>query len=782
MQKTDLNVAPYYDDFDVTDNFHRVLFRPGFAVQARELTTLQSILQNQIERLSDHVFEQGAMVIPGDIGYDLNYYAVKLTSFTDSASVGVTLNDFIGLTLTGASSGVKARVVNVVATDGTDPNTLFVKYLNSGTNNTTTAFSAETISVATTLQSTSTTVSAVVSATATGSAASVKEGVYYINGYHVKVSDQNLILDKYTNTPSYRVGLTVAESFVTQNDDPTLNDNAQGVSNTNAPGAHRFKIDLTLTKKSLAATDDANFVELLRLKNGIVQNQVRTTEYAILEDTLARRTFDESGDYAVKDFDIDLREHLISGTNRGIYSSSDGGLESKIAAGMESGKAYVKGYEIETLSTTTVDVPKPRTTQKITNESLPFSVGRQVELNHVSGSPPIGIGTDSHVNLFNKRTTTVGTGNGTQVGVARVYDMKLKNVGYADSSTIFESSLYDVQTFTYLQLNTSTTVPLPAYIEGQNSNAVGFAYTSSNNSNQITLYQVNGQFQVGEEIFVNGVTASRSITEVEDYGMEDVKQLVGNDPTNYKFSADPILSLGHLIAPMATQYTISAKSGAASTITSPSANFANIGIKTGDIIQYSVAGNTVPTYNSVTAKTSTSISLEAISDVTNVCSGALPAADTTVNDLFKVTLEVKNNSKAFLFSDLTKNNVASVDTNGADLIIKKSYNVTVASNAFSGTLETDSDLTLEPFDEEDYNLTFKTSGAVEPLTNQKLTVSGRTVTLSGLDTASGAAVLTVTWKKVNVKPKSKIFKRATTYTVNKSSKTQSGTGLMKLND
>ena len=49
-QKTDLNVSPYYDDFDTNDNFHRVLFRPGFAVQARELTQLQSILQNQIER------------------------------------------------------------------------------------------------------------------------------------------------------------------------------------------------------------------------------------------------------------------------------------------------------------------------------------------------------------------------------------------------------------------------------------------------------------------------------------------------------------------------------------------------------------------------------------------------------------------------------------------------------------------------------------------------------------------------------------------------------------
>ena len=269
---TDFNLSPYYDDFNETKKFHRVLFRPAFAVQGRELTQSQSILQNQIERLSDHVFEQGAMVIPGDIGYDLNYYAVKLTSFTDSASVGITLSNFVGLTLTGASSGVQARVVHQVATDGTDPNTLFVKYINSGTDNTKTAFDDnETISAVTTIDGTGTTVSAVVDSTAVGSAASIKEGVYYINGFYIKVNDQVLILDKYTNTPSYRVGLTVTESFVTQNDDATLNDNAQGVSNTNAPGAHRFKIDLTLAKKSLTATDDARFVELLRLKKGFIQ-------------------------------------------------------------------------------------------------------------------------------------------------------------------------------------------------------------------------------------------------------------------------------------------------------------------------------------------------------------------------------------------------------------------------------------------------------------------------------------------------------------------------------
>ena len=803
-QNTNLNSSPYFDDFNELKNYQRVLFKPGLPVQSRELTTLQSILQNQVEKFGKHFFKEGSVVIPGQVAYDSEYTCVQIDDSHLGIPVSLYLETLKNKKIRGETSGVTAKVetyiTNRESVKGTY--TLYIKYQSSSDSD----FSRKTFadgenllleedmnySLSSIRSGSSFATTLISSATATGSAAKIATGVYFIRGFFVTVSDSTVILDQYGDTPSYRVGLLVNEELVTASAiDNDLYDNARGFSNFAAPGADRFKLSTTLIKKSLTDLNDENFVELMRIENGILKKFVKsgTKVDDLIRDELARRTFDESGNYYIKPFAIVPKEQLNNRIgNDGAYYSSQltqqGNVPSDdfMCLSIGPGKAYVKGYEIETINTTTVDVPKPRTTEKIKNESLPFSVGRQVELNHVSGSPPIGIGTDSHVNLFNKRTVTVGEGNGTQVGVARVYDMKLKNVGYADSSTVFESSLYDIQTFTYLQLNTGTTVPLPAYIEGQNSNAVGFAYTSSNNSTQITLYQVNGQFQVGEEIFINGVTASRSITEVEDYGMEDVKQLVGNDPTNYKFSADAILGLGHLLAPIATQYTISAKSGAASTITSPSANFANIGIKTGDIIQYSVSGNTVPTFNSVTAKTSTSISLEAISDVTNVCSGALPSADTTVNDLFKVTLEVKNNSKAFLFSDLTKNNVASVDTNGADLIIKKSYNITVASNAFSGTLETDADLTLEPFDEEDYNLTFKTTGAVEPLTNQKLTVSGRTVTLSGLDTASGAAVLTVTWKKVNVKPKSKVFKRATTYTINKSAKTQSGTGLMKLND
>ena len=68
-QITDLNVAPYYDDFDKEDNFHRVLLRPGFAIQARELTSLQSIMQNQVERFGRHMFQEGTVVIPGQVTY-----------------------------------------------------------------------------------------------------------------------------------------------------------------------------------------------------------------------------------------------------------------------------------------------------------------------------------------------------------------------------------------------------------------------------------------------------------------------------------------------------------------------------------------------------------------------------------------------------------------------------------------------------------------------------------------------------------------------------------------
>ena len=336
--KTDFNLSPYYDDFNESKKFHRILFRPAFAVQARELTQSQSILQNQVEKMGNHIFEDGAQMIPGEVTYDLQYYSVKLTSFSGTTN----LSDFIGLELEGQTSLVKAKVIAVDVATSTDPNTLYVKYTKTGVGNATTDYvAAETLlAVHPTLGN----ITGVCDGSQIGSAANIASGTYYINGFAVNVAQQTIVLDKYTNTPSYRVGLKVTESFVTPNQDTSLVDNAAGSSNANAPGAHRFKIDLTLTKLALTSIEDDSFIELLRLDNGLLLSRVRTTEYAILEDTLARRTFVESGNYAIRQFDLDVREHLINGDNRGIFTSAEGGLESKLALGLSPGKAYVRGY------------------------------------------------------------------------------------------------------------------------------------------------------------------------------------------------------------------------------------------------------------------------------------------------------------------------------------------------------------------------------------------------------------------------------------------------------
>ena len=562
---TDFNLSPYFDDYTESKKFHRVLFRPAFAVQARELTQSQSILQNQIERVSDHLFDKGAMIIPGEIGFDLNYSAVKLTSKTYSS-----ISDYIGKKLTGVTSGVIGICVNAVATDGTNPDTLYVKYNKTGTNNITTSFTVgETIN-ATEVNGVSVLASAVVNSIAIGSAANIAAGVYYINGFHVQVSEQSLILDKYTNTPSYRVGLEITESFITSNDDVSLNDNAQGSSNVNAPGAHRFKINLTLAKRTISSTDDSNFVELLRLSNGIRLNQVTSTAYNVLEDTLARRTFDESGDYTVRDFDLDIREHLINGNNRGIYSAGNGGSESKLAGGLAPGKAYVKGYEIEKIGTSYVDIDKARDYDTSNNNKTRFDVENYVNVTNVYGTPDVtfvsgDVEAFKNINLFDTLTVTRGTQQSTtgvtvpQIGRAKSKGFEL-NTGTA-SSNIFASSgltsavykhyLFDIEMFTHLNTKSATTFTNGEKVTGSTSNAYGYVQSlSATKSSAVTSISVaspgvvtlnSHSFKEGMQVTLTGGTYSVNSVAVSTATVYTVKNPTTN--TFQLYTADGVSSV-----------------------------------------------------------------------------------------------------------------------------------------------------------------------------------------------------------------------------------------------
>ena len=281
-QKTNLNISPYYDDFSSDKEFYKVLFNPGRPIQARELTTLQSILQNQLESFGSNIFKEGSMVVPGSITYDFQFYAVKLNFTNFGVDVSLYINELIGKKITGQISGVTAFVQYVQLPDGDEVKypTIYVKYLNSDNNNSISAFSdGESLSATTDIVYGNTTITSGTSfatttsidSTATGSSVSIADGIYFIRGYFVKVNKETIILDYYTNTPSYRVGLKIDEQIITAKDDPSLYDNAKGFTNYAAPGADRFKIAVSLTKKLLTDTNDTDFVELLKVDNGIIK-------------------------------------------------------------------------------------------------------------------------------------------------------------------------------------------------------------------------------------------------------------------------------------------------------------------------------------------------------------------------------------------------------------------------------------------------------------------------------------------------------------------------------
>ena len=349
-QKTNLNVAPYYEDFDNSKNFYKILFRPGYSIQGRELTQLQSILQNQVESFGKYAFKQGELVIPGEVGLNTKLDYVKLSSVSEVAvndGAGnivykkYDISQLVGQQLKGLTSGVVGTVLTTKLATESAADTVYVNYLNSGNSNTEPTFrQGETLEVVdgvntpllvvgtdgsvlpTSIQVTNPDTNEVTSlessAMGYASAVKVEEGIYFINGYFVRNDAGLLVIDEYYNKPSAKVGFNIVEEVITPEQDASLYDNAIGSSNSTAPGAHRLKISLTLKEFALGAITDKNFIQLLTVSRGVVQKKVSPSDYNLLEKTLARRTFDESGDYVVRDFSIDIREYAQKDNNQGL--------------------------------------------------------------------------------------------------------------------------------------------------------------------------------------------------------------------------------------------------------------------------------------------------------------------------------------------------------------------------------------------------------------------------------------------------------------------------------
>ena len=334
------NVNPYYDDYDEDKKFLRMLFRPGYAVQARELTQLQTILQKQVSRFGKHIFKNGSVVTGGEVSLSTSVVYHKLQT-TTAAGNDVNVENFLGKSIGLSANSALGKVVAVTAATLTDPPTIFVEYktaLQIADGETfftidSDQYQARSISVASSGKSAS---------------ASVNDGIYFIDDFFVKVTSQTLILEKYSNAPTYRIGLAYEESIVDEKTDTSLLDPALNASNYQAPGSTRYKVNLSLDKRTLQSTDDTKFIEIIRVESGIVTLRNNYPLYSELEKTLARRTYDESGNYTVKPFTIYLKDHIPSAGN-----TSNSSL---FTAKLSVGKAYVRGHEIETVSPINLDL------------------------------------------------------------------------------------------------------------------------------------------------------------------------------------------------------------------------------------------------------------------------------------------------------------------------------------------------------------------------------------------------------------------------------------------
>ena len=782
-QKINLNVSPYYDDYDSEKNFYKVLYKPGFPVQARELTTQQSILQDQIESFGEHIFKEGSVVIPGGIAYDTQYNSVKLNKTNFNVDISVYINNFLGKKIVGSESGIQAVVKFVALPDNinVDDVTLYVNYVTADNNSQINTFTdGETLTCTENVEYGNTTITANTpfasliseNATSIGSAAFISQGVYFVRGYFARVSDQTIILDHYTNTPSYRVGLKIDETLVNAKEDNTLFDNAKGFTNFAAPGADRLKINLTLSKKPLNDNNDTDFIELMRLDEGNLKVLKTKSDYNKIRDWIAERTFEESGDYSVTPFRLGLFNSLNDNLgNNGLFfqddttdqgnTPSDDLMSLKISAG----EAYVRGYNVEKIGTTIIDVEKPREVGIRSDIGLSYEMGNIIKVNNVTKGV---VNSGNVVSLYDQHG-----GLGTNIGSARVYSFNLEDAPYNNEATRWELRLFDIQTNVIITLNQSISaaeLPAGSFVKGKNSGASGFATIAGAGNATIILNQTSGTFSKGEQLEINGVEFPRTISEFVAYGVQDIKSI----KEGTTFAADVVLEKFTLPNNIDT---VTLTNGG-QTMSASGKVFS--GIKVGDVVRYQRPNLTIETFNRVQSISDdgTELTLTNIANVANVFDGNLTGTGSIFVTAFLGAPLISG--RGTLYAPLPNTNVSSVDlTNSKIKITKKAV-----QNASGGILPLDittdfgfnaSEAIFEVFDQERYSLFETSTNAPIAITNDTFSYNNGGVDIGISDIGGDTSkTVDVTIIKNTVKSKVKQYNRSKILNITKSKYLKSG--------
>jgi hypothetical protein len=377
--ETKLNISPYFDDFDETKNFYRILFRPGYAVQTRELTQIQSVLQDQIHKFGRHFFKEGSIVEGCQISYDGNYNYVKLQDVTVNNQI-LNVYDYINCKVVSAAN-LQAIIVNAVSgLEANDPdlNTIYVKYLNSATyaNGTIqkTFDPEEKLSIfssSNTLLAEVRVANSTYTPTGFGYAVHISEGTIFSKGHFIRVEPQTLIVKKYDNYPDkISIGFYTNEHIITPEKDKTLYDNAKDTNNFFAPGAHRLKLSSQLVIRNDDNKDD-NFTTIVNFNAGKPVIENNKSDYNLIADEIARRTYEESGNYIVDPFEFSISANTSNANN----------LVLEISKGL----GYVMGYRVEYINSKKVDLRKGTDQVYFPNQITTISYGDYVKVKELAG-------------------------------------------------------------------------------------------------------------------------------------------------------------------------------------------------------------------------------------------------------------------------------------------------------------------------------------------------------------------------------------------------------------
>ena len=329
MAKLDFNTSPYYDDFETVkgDNYRRILFRPSFAVQARELTQLQTNLQEQLKDIINATLDSGNQLVPGELIVLTDVQQIILTSnglfdtyHTDSTDPLVA-RYVIGMNIqTNDGEKVGKIITSRPPSTGEDYESIYVipktgsRFVNTDTLYESGNDTGETLAV-------------VGDGTKSAVLAYIGAGTYYINGFAVEVAPQIIIInDGYTDLSSlnYQIGLTVTESIVNELTDASLLDPTLGDLNANvsAAGAERYKLAVTLSSKKFdedtgSATLNEGFVELARIIDGKIQNKISYQDSIATKDYVTDVVSQEE-----EPFTIDVEDDIDNSVKLKITSGS----------------------------------------------------------------------------------------------------------------------------------------------------------------------------------------------------------------------------------------------------------------------------------------------------------------------------------------------------------------------------------------------------------------------------------------------------------------------------